>query len=295
MLSMNRLPERTRVLIIRCLVEGMSIRATSRTAGVSKNTVLKLLREAGKACAEFQDRKLRDLTCSRVEVDEVWSFVYAKEKNVPRAKTPPPEAGDVWTWTAFDPDTKLVPSWRVGDRTSMTAIDFMDDLRARLAHRVQLTSDGHKPYLEAVEGAFGGDVDYAMLVKIYGKRPEGSKADTCIGAIKRPIEGRPNRKLISTSGVERNNLTMRMSMRRFGRLTNAFSKRVENHVAAISLHFMYYNFCRIHRTIETTPAMAAGVTDRLYEISDIVRIIEDSLPKPGPRGSYKKRENSNSN
>ena len=289
---MNRLPDHKRVLIIRCLVEGMSIRSTARTADVSKNTVLKLLREAGKACAEFQDRQLRDLNSRLIEVDEIWSFVYAKEKNVPRAKNPPPQAGDVWTWTAFDPDSKLVPSWRVGDRSSMTAIDFMDDLRARLAHRVQLTSDGHNAYLEAVEGAFGGDVDYAMLVKIYGKQP-GGEHETCIGSIKRPIEGRPNRKSISTSGVERNNLTMRMSMRRFGRLTNAFSKRVENHVAALSLHFMHYNFCRIHRSIRTTPAMAAGVTDRLYEISDIVRIIDESLPKPGPRGPYKKRGNSN--
>ena len=282
---MNRLPKHRRVLVIRCLVEGMSIRSAARTANVAKNTVIKLLLDAGKACAEFQDRELRSLASRRIEFYEFWSFIHAKDKNVAKAKNPIQQAGDVWTWTAFDPDTKLAPSWRVGDRSGMTAIDFMDDLRSRLTNRVQLTSDGHKPYLEAAEGALGGDVDYAMLVKTYG--------ETCFGADERSIERRPRTERISTSASERSNLTMRMSMRRFGRTTNAFSKRIENHVAAISLHFMYYNFCRIHRSIRATPAMAAGVTNRLYEIGDIVGIVEDSLPKPGSRGTYEKRTDSN--
>ena len=279
MVSMNRLPENRRALILRCLVEGMSLRATARTADVSKNTVVKLLVDAGRACSEYQSRVLRDLKCRRFEVDEIWSFVYAKEKNVPRAKNAPPEAGDVWTWTAICADTKLVPSWRIGDRSSATAIEFLDDLRARLANRVQLTSDGHRAYLDAVEGAFGGDVDYAMLVKLYGgvegrdSGPRYSPAQ-CTGIHKRVVSGDPDPELVSTSYVERQNLTMRMSMRRFTRLTNAFSKKVENHTHAVALHFMYYNFCRIHRTLRVTPALEAGVTDRLWEISDIVKLIE---------------------
>ena len=213
-----------------------------------------------------------------------------------RAKNAPKEAGDVWTWTAIDPETKLAVSWRVGDRSGMTAIDFMDDLRSRLAYRIQLTSDGHKAYLEAVEGAFGGDVDYAQLIKIYGSTPEQEarySPPACISAEKRVIEGNPRSEWISTSRVERSNLTMRMSMRRFTRLTNAFSKKIENHVAAVSLHFMYYNFCRLHQSLRITPAMAAGVTDRVFEISDILDLIDEYLPKPGPRGPYKKREISN--
>ncbi len=296
MKGMNKLDTKTRKLIIRCLVEGQSIRATARTADVSKNTVSKLLIDAGKACADYQDKALRDLPCKRIQVDEIWSFIYAKEKNVARAKSAPPEAGDVWTWTAIDAETKLVPSWRVGDRSGETAIDFMDDLRSRLANRVQLTSDGHKPYLEAVEGAFGGDVDYAQLVKIYGKAKDGEKRyspPTCIGARKRSVEGKPDPAHVSTSYVERNNLTMRMSMRRFTRLTNAFSKKIENHTHSVALHFMYYNFCRQHKSLEgISPAMAAGVTERLWDIEDIVRIIDGAAQKPAPRGSYKKR-NSN--
>ena len=295
---MNKLPIESRTLILRCLVEGMSIRATARTAEVSKNTVTKLLINTGKACAEYQDKALRDLPCRRIQVDEIWSFIYAKQKNVARARSAPPEAGDVWTWTAICADTKLVPSWRVGDRSGQTAIDFMDDLRPRLANRVQLTSDGHKAYLEAIEGAFGGDVDYAQLVKIYGSK-SGVSSDKryspaeCTGIRKRRVEGNPDLTHVSTSYVERNNLTMRMSMRRFTRLTNAFSKKIENHPHSVALHFMYYNFCRQHKSLEgISPAMAAGVTERLWDIEDIVRIIDGAAQKPAPRGSYKKR-NSN--
>ena len=294
---MNTLPAHRKVLILKCLVEGMSIRSTARIADVSRNTVTKLLEDAGKACAAYQDRALRDLHCKRIQVDEAWCFVYAKEKNVPRAKSAPAEAGDVWTWVAMDADTKLVPSWQVGDRSGATAIDLMDDLRGRLANRVQLTSDGHKAYLEAVEGAFGGDVDYAQLVKLYGE-PTGQKGherkyspSECTGIRKRRVEGNPDPDHVSTSYIERQNLTLRMAMRRFTRLTNAFSKKIENHVHAIALHYMHYNFCRIHQSLRITPAMAAGVTDKLWEIADIVRMVEDAAPKLGPRGPYKKISN----
>ena len=296
---MNRLPLKTRTLILRCLVEGMSIRSTARTADVSKNTVMKLMVDAGRACQAYQDQALRDLPWHRIQVDEAWSFIYAKDKNVERAKAAPPEAGDVWTWTAIDAETKLVPSWRVGDRSGATAIDFMDDLRARLANRVQLTSDGHKAYLEAVEGAFGGDVDYAMLVKLYGAEGGVSSEKRygpaeCAGIRKRRIEGSPDPAHVSTSYAERNNLTMRMSMRRFTRLTNAFSKKIENHAHSVALHFMFYNFCRQHKSLDgISPSMAAGVTDRLWDIEDIVQLVDEAAPKPGPRGPYKKRKNSN--
>ena len=292
---MNRLPREKQTLILKCLVEGMSIRATSRLADVSKNTVAKLLRDAGKACAAYQDEALRGLTCGRIEVDKIWSFVYAKAKNVPRAKNAPPEAGDVWTWVAIDPDTKLVPTWRIGDRTGMTAIDLMDDVRARIENRVQLTTDGHAAYLEAVEGAFGGDVDYAQLIKIYGNAGSNRSPDTCyspaecIDVKKVRVEGDPDMDKASTSHVERQNLTMRMSMRRFTRLTNAFSKKLENLGHAVALHFMHYNFCRIHNSLRVTPAMEAKVADRVWEVSDIVQLVEDAAPKPGPRGPYKKR------
>lgn len=290
---MNKLDAKTRKLVIRCLVEGQSIRATARTADVSKNTVTKLLIDAGKACAEYQGRALRDLPCKRVQVDEIWSFVHCKQKNVASAKAAPETAGDVWTWVATCADTKLVPSWLVADRSSASAIEFMDDLAGRLASRIQLTSDGHKPYLEAVEGAFGGDIDYAALQKIYGTAPEAAKGRyspaICTGIKVERIEGSPDPKHISTSYSERNNLTMRMSMRRFTRLTNAFSKKVENHAHSVALHFMYYNFCRIHQTLRVTPAMAAGVTDRLWDIEDIIRVVDDAAPKSGARGPYKKR------
>ena len=226
----------------------------------------------------------------------MWSFIYSKAANVARAKAAPAEAGDVWTWTAIDAETKLVPSWRVGDRSGETAIDFMDDLRSRLADRVQLTSDGHRAYLEAVEGAFGGDVDYAMLVKMYGGEGGVSSEKRYspaqrTGIRKRRIEGSPDPAHVSTSYVERNNLTMRMSMRRFTRLTNAFSKKIENHAHSLALHFMFYNFCRQHKSLDgISPAMAAGVTDRLWNIEDIVRLVDEAAPKPKRPTAYRRRE-----
>ena len=289
---MNKLDTKTRALILRCLVEGMSIRSTARTADVSKNTVMKLMVDAGKACAAYQDQVLHDLPCHRIQVDEVWSFIYAQEKNVARAKAAPAEAGDLWTWTAIEAETKLVPSWRVGDRSGETAIEFMDDLRGRLANRVQLTSDGHKAYLEAVEGAFGGDVGYAMLMKLYGGESgvlseKRYSPAVCTGIRKRRIEGSPDPAHVSTSYAERNNLTMRMSMRRFTRLTNAFSKRIENYAHSVALHFMFYNFCRQQKSLDdTSPAMAAGVTARLWDIEDIVRLVDGKPPaKAAPRAA----------
>ena len=296
---MNKLNTKTRTRIIHSLVEGNSVRATARMADVSKNTVMKLLVDAGKACAAYQDQALRDLPCRRIQVDEVWSFIYSKAANVARAKAAPAEAGDVWTWTAIDADTKLVPSWRVGDRSSETAIDFMDDLRPRLANRVQLTSDGHKAYLEAVEGAFGGDVDYAQLIKLYGSKG-GVSSDKryspaeCTGIRKRRIEGNPDLTHVSTSYVERNNLTMRMSMRRFTRLTNGFSKKIENHTYSVALHFMYYNFCRQHKSLGgVSPAMAARVTDRLWDIEDIVQLVDEAASQPKRPATYRKQGISN--
>lgn len=290
---MNKLDPKTRKLIIRCLVEGQSIRATARTADVSKNTVAKLLVDAGKACADYQDKALRGLPCKRVQVDEIWSFVHCKQKNVANAKAAPEGAGDVWTWTAIDADTKLVPSWLVADRSGASAIEFMDDLADRLSGRIQLTSDGHKPYLEAVEGAFGGGIDYAIIQKIYGTAPEAVRGRyspaICTGVRRERIEGSPDPAHVSTSYAERQNLTMRMSMRRFTRLTNAFSKKVENHAHSVALHFMFYNFCRIHQTLRVTPAMAAGVTDRLWEIEDIIRIVDEAAAPPAKRGPYKPR------
>jgi len=217
-------------------------------------------------------------SCKRLQLDEIWSFIYAKQKNVPTAKRAPEDAGDVWTWVAIDADTKLVPSWRIGDRSGETAIAFADDLAKRLTNRVQITSDGHRAYLEAIEGAFGGDVDYAQLVKLYGISSESAKGRyspaECIGAHKVPIEGKPDPKHISTSFSERQNLTMRMSIRRFTRLTNAFSKKIEKHALSVALHYMHYNFARIHSTLRVSPAMAAGVTGTLWSIADIVTMID---------------------
>jgi IS1 family transposase len=277
MIGMNKLTRQARAQILHLLCEGQSIRAVTRLTGASKNTVAKLLVSAGHACAAYQDKTLRNLTCKRVQMDEIWSFVYAKASNVEKAKAAPERAGDVWTWTAICADTKLLVSWLLADRSTNAAVEFVTDLRGRLANRVQLTSDGHSPYLQAVDEAFGEDVDYAMLVKHYGTPPQSETRYSpaiCTGAEKRPKIGNPDAKHISTSYVERSNLTMRMHMRRFTRLTNAFSKKVENHAAAIALHTMYYNFIRIHQTLKVTPAMAAGVTDKLWEMNDLVAMLE---------------------
>lgn len=275
---MSKLDHKARAQIISLLCEGMSIRAITRLTGASKNTVAKLLVAVGHAVTAYQDKALRNLKSKRVQIDEIWSFIYCKNDNVKRAKSAPPEAGDVWTWTAIDADSKLLVSWYLGARDTDAAMHFLTDLRSRLANRIQLTSDGHRPYLQAVDSVFGNDVDYAMLNKIYGADPQGQKRYSpakCIGAEKRKITGNPDKKHISTSFVERQNLTMRMHMRRFTRLTNAFSKKMENHAATIALHSMFYNFVRIHQTLKVTPAMAAGVTDKLWEISDIVQVLED--------------------
>lgn len=291
---MKRLASQERATILHLLCEGQSIRAITRITGVSKNTVAKLLSDAGAICAEYHDKTVRNLTMKRVQVAEIWSFTYAKQKNVVTAKAAPEGAGDTWTWTAIDADTKLVMSWLVGGRDGEYAMAFMDDLSRRLASRVQLTSDGHKAYLEAVEGAFGADVDYAMLVKMYGNAPATLKGRyspaECTGATKNRIEGNPDWNHVSTSYAERQNLTMRMHMRRFTRLTNGFSKKVEQHANAVALHFMYYNFVKIHSKLRVTPAMAAGVTDKLWEVSDIVALIEaKEAEKPTIRGPYRKR------
>ena len=276
-MSMNKLTHDKRVQIINLLVEGNSMRATARIADVAFNTVAKLFIETAKVCAEYQDRAFRNLTCKRLQLDEIWSFVYAKAKNVPDQKLG--QAGDVWTWVAIDADTKLVPSWRIGSRDGATACEFVADLAGRLANRVQITSDGHRPYLEAVEKAFGGEVDFAQLIKIYGETVEGQKRYSpaeCIGAKKSKVVGNPDLCCVSTSFVERQNLTMRMSIRRFMRLTNAFSKKIENHAHSVALHYMRYNFVRLHKTLRVSPAMAAGVTDRLWTIGDIVHLVEES-------------------
>ncbi len=263
---MNKLPRETRIQIIALLTEGMSLRAITRTTGVSINTVTKLLIDAGKACSEFQSLAFRNLTCRRIQVDESWAFCYAKQRDVETAKAAPEGAGDVWTWTAIDADTKLIPSWLVGDRSGETAKAFISDLASRLITRVQLTSHGHKTYLQAGEQAFGGDIDYAMLVKHYGEvaEPAGRYSPgICTSIDKEAITGSPDPKHVSTSYSERSNLTMRMHMRRFTRLTNASSKKIENHAYSVSLHFMAYNFVRIHGSLKCTPAMAAGVSKRL--------------------------------
>jgi len=276
-IDMNKLTRQKRVQVLAALVEGNSIRATVRMTGVAKNTVVKLLIDAGTACAEYQDKALRNLTCKKIQADEVWAFCYAKQKNVPEDKKGQFGFGDVWTWVAIDPETKLVVSHLVGLRNAEWANAFMKDVAGRLANRVQLTTDGHKTYLEAVDGAFGADIDYAMRVKMYGQERPGEARYSpakCIGCERKKINGKPKAEDVSTSMVERQNLTMRMSMRRFTRLTNAFSKKIDNLRHAVALHFMYYNFVRQHQTLRVSPAMAAGVTEHLWELEDIVRLIE---------------------
>ena len=273
---MNKLTKEKQRQVVAALVEGNSIRSTSRMTGVAKGTVLKLLVDLGKVCAEYQDKALRNLTCSKIQVDEIWAFVYAKEKNLPKDKEGQFGYGDVWTFTAIDAESKLVPTWHIGNRDIKDATIFMKDLAGRLRNKVQLTTDGHKMYLEAVEDAFGCEIDFSQLVKIYGTPPEAEKRYSpaeCIGTERHKITGNPDNDSISTSYVERQNLTMRMGMRRFTRLTNGFSKKALNLFYAESLYFMHYNFCRIHQTLRMTPAMKAGVTDRLWDIEDILGLL----------------------
>ena len=290
---MNKLPLQKRVQILNMLVEGMSMRAVSRVADVSINTVKKLLIQAGQAAAEYHNKHVRNVRSQRVQCDEIWSYVYAKEKNVPRAKAAPDEAGDVWTWTAIDADSKLIVSYLLGGRDGGYAYEFMQDVAQRLARRVQLTTDGHRAYLDAVEDTFGCEVDYAQLMKIYGVPPEAERRYSpaeCIGARPSPVSGNPDPDHISTSYVERQNLTMRMSMRRFTRLTNGFSKKIEHHFYLIALYFLHYNFCRIHKTLRMSPAMAAGIDNTLHDMEWIVGLMDARAPKPGPRGPYKKNK-----
>lgn len=276
---MNKLDIKKRAQILSCLVEGNSIRATCRMTGAAKNTVVKLLADVGMGCTAYQDKTLRNLPCKRVQCDEIWSFVYAKQKNVASAKAAPYGAGDAWTWTALCADSKLIVSWLVGARDGGVAYDFMHDLAGRLANRVQLTTDGHKAYLEAVESAFGANIDYAQLVKIYGPaQTEGPERkyspEHFCGTRVSVVTGDPEAEKISTSYVERQNLTMRMGMRRMTRLTNAFSKKLENLAHAVALHTMFYNFARIHQTLRVTPAMQAGVTDHLWSLEEIAALAQ---------------------
>ena len=274
---MNRLSTADRVRVVSALVEGCSIRATVRMTGVAKNTIVKLLAELGTKCQEYHDEHVRGLTSKRIECDEIWSFVYSKQKNVPEEKQGRFGYGDVWTWTALDADSKLIVSWLVGQRDTNYAIAFMNDVADRLTNRVQLTTDGLKSYLVAVDHAFSGDVDFAQLVKIYG--PDKTTATRYSPPALTSIEekmvcGAPDARHVSTSYVERQNLTMRMSMRRFTRLTNAFSKKVENHEHNVALHFMHYNFCRVHQSLRVTPAMEAGLADHVWDVEELVALLD---------------------
>ncbi|GAB5378075.1 MAG: IS1 family transposase [Acuticoccus sp.] len=296
---MNKLPLQTRAQILHMLVEGSSMRSISRMTGASINTVTKLLVDAGNACAAYHDETVRGVAAKRVQCDEIWSFTYSKQKNVAAAKAAPEGAGDTWTWTALDADSKLIISYLVGGRDAGEAYEFMSDVADRLAGRVQLTTDGLKVYLEAVEGAFGADVDYAQLVKLYGAAPESAKGRyspaECTGIRKRRVEGAPDEAHVSTSYVERQNLSMRMHMRRFTRLTNGFSKKVANHTHMIAIYTVWYNFCRIHKTLRVTPAMEASISDTVRDCEWIVGLIDAATPTPAKRGPYKKRGAENSN
>lgn len=289
---MNKLPIAKRIQILSMLCEGSSMRSISRVADVSINTVSALLADAGKACSKHHDEAVQNVRSKRIQADEIWSFCYAKQKNVADAKAAPDDAGDVWTWTALDADSKLIVSYLIGGRDAEYANDFMQDVASRLANRVQLTTDGHRAYLDAVEGAFGAEIDYAMLVKHYGA-PVGAlgrySPGECTGTTQARVEGRPEKAHVSTSYVERQNLTMRMSMRRFTRLTNAFSKKVDNHFYALALYFTFYNFARVHKTLRCSPAMAAGLSKTLWSMEDIVGLIDAQAEPAKKRGTYKPR------
>ncbi len=291
---MNKLTHAKRVQVLTLLCEGMSMRAASRVADVSYNTVCSLLNDAGEACAAFHDTVVHGVKAKRVQCDEIWSFCYAKQRNVATAKAAPEEAGDLWTWLALDADNKMILSYLVGGRDAGYARALMDDLKDRLANRVQLTTDGHKAYLEAVEDTFGADVDYAMLVKLYGDVPEVAKGRyspaECTGIKKTRIEGRPDPAHVSTSYVERQNLNLRMGMRRFTRLTNGFSKSATAHCHMVALYVVFHNFVRDHKTLHCTPAEAAGLRKSAMTVSDIVSLIDARAEPPKPRGPYKPRQ-----
>ncbi|MDX6593191.1 MAG: hypothetical protein QOJ13_2387 [Gaiellales bacterium] len=289
---MNRLPAEKRTQVIAALVEGNSIRATCRMTGAAKGTVTKLLADLGAACSAYMDASLRDLPCQRIQCDEIWAFVGMKAKTVPAERKGEFGVGDVWTWVAIDADTKLVPSYYVGLRETGDAYAFLRDLAGRLHARVQLTTDAWRGYLSAVETTFGDDVDYAQVHKIFGPDPAAERRYSppiCIGMHGRVLKGDPDPDYISTSYVERQNLTMRMGMRRFTRLTNAFSRKVEYLTAAVSIHFMHYNYCRVHQTLKTTPAVAAGVTDHVWTLPEMIALLDATEKAPKRRGPYKKR------
>lgn len=291
---MNRLSIEKRAQMVGLLVEGNSIRATSRLSDVAYATIIKFVADIGRACTEYQDKTLRNITARRVQADEIWAFCYAKDKNIPQHMRGQKGIGSVWTWVALDADTKLAISWLVGDRDVNAATIFIKDIAGRLTNRVQLTTDGYRAYLQAVEDAFGSEIDYAMLEKIYGPSSEAEKRYSppeCIGCKRHVLVGKPDPKCISTSYTERQNLTMRMSMRRFTRLTNAFSKKIENHAHSVALHFMWYNFGRIHKTLRVTPAMEAGITDHVWTLEDVATLVDNlSEYQPKKRGPYKKRD-----
>lgn len=276
---MNKLTHQQRVQAVNCLIEGCSIRATVRMTGIAKKTVMRLLGEVGEVCESYQDRVLRNLPCRKIQLDELWGFNYCKQGNLTQEIAERvPGAGDVWLWVAIDAETKLVPCWRLGDRNAGTAFAFVHDLKSRLANRVQITSDGHRVYLTAIESAFGSDVDYVMLVKMYGadrSEPETRYSPAeCIGTQLAVISGNPHPQHISTSFVERHNWSVRTAMRRYTRLPNGFSRKIENHAAAVALNYFAYNFIKIHRTLRVSPAMAAGVTDHLWDVDELVSLLE---------------------
>ncbi len=291
MLNMNTLTNEDRVRVVAALVEGNSIRSTSRMTGVARNTVTKLLVDLGQVCMKYHDEHVRRLTVRRLQCDEIWAYVGAKAKNVSAAKK---EIGwgDVWTWVGIDADTKLVVSYLVGGRGADWAKDFMQDCASRIKNRVQITTDGHKAYLEAVENAFGADVDYAQLHKIFGASLENEtrySPAVCIGCEMKAVSGNPDPKHVSTSYVERQNLTMRMHMRRFTRLTNGFSKKIDNHAYAVAVHFMYCNYVRIHQSLRVIPAMEAGLCDHAWTIEELVEMWNAAMPKPVRRGTHQKK------